>query len=223
MNFDLPNNNLTNHLPQVNMLEYFAIKKYRESTAADGTSISKEPLTPLLAPQDERYLAQVIDDPEGTHSEPESVIFNGSPPQAPIATVDPPVKLTTENVQGAAPPTEGDGDWKDTLKEKWGYLEALGTVTATRIEKAVVSTIGMDKGKEDKGKGKAVDTNADGVEVNLQSFQVGDNTDKGVKPAVETGPHSESMYSRHSCYDGPFTNRHQYYAKTRSSRIFLMA
>lgn len=149
------------------MLEYFTIKKFRKNhrstPSADSATTPKEPLTPLLAPHDERFLARVI---EG-NTEPESVIFSGpQPPQAPV-------KTTTESVpKTASPATTGDGDWKGSLRDKWGYLEALGSSTASRVGQAVVGK-GKDKDKgKDKGKGKekATEVPADGVGVSTRSM-----------------------------------------------------
>lgn len=147
------------------MLEYFTIKKFRKHNhpppSADGS------LTPLLAPHDERFLAQVIEEPAG-NTEPESVILNGPQPQQAPLVADTPVKTATDNVPKTAPPAvAGDKDWKGALREKWGYLEAVGSTTASRLGQAVVGK-GKDKDKEkDKGKGKEKETEAlaDEVEV----------------------------------------------------------
>ena len=121
-------------------------------------------MTPLLAPHDESFLAQVIDEPE-RKTEPEIVIFNGpQPPQAPLAA-DAPVKTIAENVPRTA--AAGDRDWKGNLRDKWGYLEALGSTTASRLGQVVVGK-GKDKEKgEGKGKEKATEAPDDGVEVGV--------------------------------------------------------
>lgn len=136
------------------MLEYFR-KKHQSTGSVDSTKAPNEQLTPLLAPNDERFLAQVIDEPEGT-----TVIFHGSQlPQAP-AVAPAPDEAPADSPPTTAPPvTAGDGDWKQSLRDKWGYLGALGTVTAARLEQAVVGK-GKLKEKEDKGKGKEKATEA---------------------------------------------------------------
>ncbi|RPB22800.1 hypothetical protein L211DRAFT_302933 [Terfezia boudieri ATCC MYA-4762] len=140
------------------MLEYFTIKKLRKNHHStpnvDGS------LTPLLPPHDERFLAQIIDEPVAD-AESKNVIFNvPQPPQTPLA-VDTPVNTTTENEpETVAPAVTGDRDWMGNLREKWGYLEALGSTTASRLGKTVVGKA-KDKGK---GKEKATEAPADGVE-----------------------------------------------------------
>ena len=152
------------------MLKYFRIKNRHHSKSQDAevpgaTTKSGEPLTPLLAPQDENFLAKVIND-----MEPEDIILPGSPPASPQPTV---LVSPTEVASTLPTPqvvTGSDGRWKEGLKTKWGYLESLGSVSVTRLGEAI--TMVTDKGK---GKDKAVDPEADGGEVrsNISMTEVG--------------------------------------------------
>ena len=147
------------------MPKYFGIKNRHHSKSQDAkvpgaTTKSGEPLTPLLASQDENFLAKVINDVE-----PEDIILPGSPPASPQPTVLVP---PTEVASTPATPqvvTGSDGGWKEGLKAKWGYLESLGSVSVTRLGEAI--SIVTDKGK---GKDKAVDPVADGGEVRSNIF-----------------------------------------------------
>jgi len=182
------------------MLEYFTIKKLRKNNQPAppiaGTTAQNEPLTPLLAPQDEHFLAQVINRSEG-EIEPENIILPGSPsPQTTPTIAEPLAKSASEPVSSTAPAVEErDGSWKDSLKEKWGYLEALGTVTATRLEEAV--GIGKGKGKEKaqenkKEKEKAVETATVGEQSATSTSSIVDTTPGTTTPTTPTGTgHSE--------------------------------
>lgn len=151
----------------VRMLEYFTIKKFRKhnqsTSSVDNTTA---PLTPLLDAHDVRFLAQVINEPEG-NTEPGNIIFPGSQPPQALPAVDTPAETTAKDVPKIAPPAAtGDGDWKMSLRDKWGYLEALGATTASRLGQAVK---GKDKGKgKGKEKEKTGEAPADEVEVSTR-------------------------------------------------------
>lgn len=144
------------------MLEYFTIKKLRKhhspATNVDSpTATAPGDLTPLLAPQDEHFLARIVDKPVNQ----ETVIVDGEQGlQVSGTSAELPTKIAAQDVPTAMQ-TEATGgsDWKDALKTKWGYLENLGSVSMTRLEdlgnasRTRLEQIGKRKDKEnDTGK-----------------------------------------------------------------------
>lgn len=154
------------------MLEFFIIKKLRKhNSAATNTDSSVAPsgtLTPLLASQDERFLANIIDKP----ADQEVVILDGERRlQAPEASTEPSTIVAAQNTPTPVQ-TEAidDSDWKDVLKAKWGFLEDLGSASISQLEdlknasKTRLEQIGKGKDQE-KGKGKEPKKDSDISEV----------------------------------------------------------
>ncbi|KAF8463097.1 hypothetical protein BDZ91DRAFT_732481 [Kalaharituber pfeilii] len=190
------------------MLEYLIFKKFRKNrsksdptnqspaptSTADAEQAGNESLTPLLAPQDEQFLAGVINHPDISverSAEAENIndIFCGKPETGPVATAaatttdaQPPV-LETAPVASHPVPVS-DGDWIEELKAKWGYLEALGSVSVTRLGQTMRKS--KDKGKS---KEKAEGLEAEGLEAEgLEDTQSIPATPTGVSTSGTATP-----------------------------------